>query len=968
MRVRLLGGLEVEGIATRDLGSRKGRTLLKLLALARGAPVSGDRIADVLWGDEPPARPLEQIGVLVSRLRPVVGADRITRTDAGWALAVDFLDVAELESRVDEAGKAATPAAALAASRAALALVRGELLADEPDASWADLDRTAVERTVARARLLAAEAALASGAPTDAAADAEAALDHDPYDEAALRTLMRAHVAAGRPASALAAYARARERLAEDLGVDPMTETEELHTSILLAPAPAPDRPPITVVGRARELAALDAVLTDGAVVVEGEAGIGKTALVRAWASTTTAPVLIGRCDELGRDLPLQPVLDALAPHLDDTDLDAVAAADTAAARAMLFGNLVDVVRRAQAVVVIEDIHLAGPSTLEWLAFAVRRGTPVVATTRSTGISGARTVHLGPLDLDDARALVGDARAADLHARSGGNPLFLVELANAGEGDLPHSVVDAVTARVEALGEAATTLRTAAVLGSFDVDLLAGVLDLPVATLLAHLDAGIEARLIDPSLAFRHDLVREALVGETNVARRAFVHHEAARLLAGRSHHDPMAVAFHAEHGGDVEVAAAALLEAARVATARFDNAEAERLLDRAIAIADGPHLRAERARLRIARWDIAGARADARAGGTAALDVAAWAEYYGRDYDLALRYGEEAIARAGDDASRAASLALTGRILHARGDLSGADDRLARAVDAAPPDVRGFARTWLASLRNHQGDATDAAELVERALVDGRWLGHPFALHHGHFARVLSLGQQGRIADAMKAVDVALDVAREAGSASGSRFLAANGNARSWILRSIGRLGEADDINERVFESTDEPGGMEMHCAAVLDLLEGRLLAGDVDGATKAVERARVVESFDGTMAWHHRQRLLTQRARLAVLQGEPFDELASTAIDDAVARGSLRYELLARAVRGETDVLPRLERVAGMEAWWMTAELAARGGDDGLWRDAERRAATLMRLAGPYADELRTWVATRLTALGRP
>nr|MBA3655350.1 winged helix-turn-helix domain-containing protein [Actinomycetota bacterium] len=89
MRVRLLGGLDIEGTATRQLGSRKARTLLKLLALARSAPVSGDRIADVLWGDDPPARPVEQIGVLVSRLRPVLGAERIIRTDSGWALAVD---------------------------------------------------------------------------------------------------------------------------------------------------------------------------------------------------------------------------------------------------------------------------------------------------------------------------------------------------------------------------------------------------------------------------------------------------------------------------------------------------------------------------------------------------------------------------------------------------------------------------------------------------------------------------------------------------------------------------------------------------------------------------------------------------------------------------------------------------------------------------------------------------------------
>ena len=66
--------------------------------------------------------------------------------------------------------------------------------------------------------------------------------------------------------------------------------------------------------------------------------------------------------------------------------------------------------------------------------------------------------------------------------------------------------------------------------------------------------------------------------------------------------------------------------------------------------------------------------------------------------------------------------------------------------------------------------------------------------------------------------------------------------------------------------------------------------------------------------------------------------------ALDDAVARGTRRYELLARAVLGEVDALADLERVAGLEAWWVTAELAARRGDDRLWRDAERMAGMLV------------------------
>ncbi len=996
--MRLLGGLEVEGVDARSLGSRKARTLVKVLVLARGAPVSADRIADVLWGDDPPARPADQIGVLVSRLRPVLGANRLQRAAAGWSLAVDWLDLDELADRIEEAAtriRAGRHAAALAAGRAALALVRGPFLADEPDASWAEADRAAVDRAVARARVVVADAALGAGMADDAAEAAQQALDHDPYDEAALRALMRAHAAAGRPASALAAYARMRERLAEELGVDPSRDTEDLHTSILLAPD-APAVRSARVVGREEDLARLDeafaaaAAGASGAVVVEGEAGIGKTALVEEWcARLNGAVVLAGRCDELGRDLPLQPVLDGLAAHLRDTDLDVGAVVDVAAGQAALFTNLLAVVERAgdgrPVVIVVEDVHLAGASTLEWLAFAVRRGRRLLVVATSRGpvpLRSAEVLRLGPLDLDSVRALVGDDRAHDLLARSGGNPLFLVELAAAGDGELPSTIREAVAARVEGLGEAAVTLRSAAILGaSLDVDLLAGVLGVAVPVLLEHVDEGVRAGLVDTSLRFRHDLVREALVAEANAARRAYVHREAARVLRERPRADPLEVAFHAARGGDAEAAAAALVEAAGMAAVRFDAREAERLLDRAVELADGSAARVARARLRIARWDLDGAREDARAAAGAGLEVAAWVEYYARDYDRALLYADEAIERAGTEEERASCLAMSGRVLHARGDLADAEPRLARAVAAAPAGVRSFARVWLAGLRNHQGAPLEALDLVDRALVDGSWLGHPFALHQAHFFRVLALGQLGRPLDALEAIDEAQRVARASGEA-GERFLAGNENTRTWVLRSLGRLGEADEISARVFASTGTTSQtMEMHCAAALDLAEGRLLAADLDGAATALElAASVVEPFRGTMAWHHRQRLMVQRARLALASGDTdrAAELARGALADASARGSGRYHALAAAVLAcaapaevvpdELDgVLASLERRAGMEAWRITAEVAAATGVERWRRDAERRAGALVAAAGPWAESVRARVARVLSTRGR-
>ena len=60
LRIRLLGGLVVDGYSERDLGSRKGRTLLKRLAVGRGGFVSIDQLVDALWGDEPPSKPNDE--------------------------------------------------------------------------------------------------------------------------------------------------------------------------------------------------------------------------------------------------------------------------------------------------------------------------------------------------------------------------------------------------------------------------------------------------------------------------------------------------------------------------------------------------------------------------------------------------------------------------------------------------------------------------------------------------------------------------------------------------------------------------------------------------------------------------------------------------------------------------------------------------------------------------------------------
>ena len=1036
MRVRVLGSFEVEGMPARDLGSRKGRTLLKILALAEGQPVSVDRIAEVLWGDEQPSRPAEQVGVLVSRLRGVLGSERITRTDAGYALATDWLDAGELRALTAAAARALEEGrvgAARAAADAALRLA-GDLLPDE-DGEWILAERAAVAATVTQVHRLAVDAAAAAGDHGGAAALAEQALARDPYDEAVLRTLMAAHLAAGRPASALAAYARVRARLAEDLGVPPTAETEAVYNRALsAADGDAPSHPPPAsapgIVGRSDELAALDRALGQvagsggGLVVVEGDAGIGKTTLVDAWSRRVEgdAVVLRGRCDELGRDLPLQPVADALVEHLrmvgperagsilgEDapalapllgpvTASQATVVADTESALARIFASLVSVLDRvgdgSPTVLVVEDLHVGSASTLAWMAFARRRSrnTLVVATTRpggARGLDASSQISLGALDRDAVEVLVGAARADGLYRRSGGHPLLLAALADSPDEALPATVRDAVAARVESLGpDVAATLRVAAVLGpDCDLELVAQVARTPVADVLTHLEHAARAGIITERgsrFEFRHQLIREALEAATGAARRALFHQQAARALAGRPRADALAVAVHARAGGDAMLASTSFAAAAAAAAARFDLQTAEDLLAAALALAPTADVHTARARVRIARLALDDAAADARAavalgGGAAALEVAGWSAYYRRNYEEARSFAEEAAARATDAAVRGSAMALAGRIRHATGDLTGAVEYLTDVEDA-PPSVRGIADAWLAQVRMHQGRPRDALAAAARAMVDADALAHPWAPMHLRFSRAAALGQLGRVAEALGVVADLEDVLGREGLV-GARFVGPAANVGAWILRWSGRGEEADERNQRAVAATGGGSGpsgeafFEAHYVALLDLADGRMLAGDLAGAADLCRRLEPVGAWQGTMAWHQRHRFDLLRARLALADGDAARaaELAAAVAADAAGRGARRYEFIARAVLGlaEPSIPPdelaaAVEGLGGcavLDGWPLVAALAdARG--SAAWRgEAERLAAVVVGAAGGEADAARRFAARILS-----
>ena len=243
LRVTLAGGLAIfvaDDPRPAALPAGKAVTLLALLLARRGRLVPTDTIVEALWAESPPAKAEQNVASLVSRLRRIVGRNRIVGTGHGYLwpgdpdCRVDLDEAARLleEAEADlTAGDASL--ASVAADRALELVGRGEVLADQSQAAWVDDARRDGARLLRRARECAWTAALALGRPQRGLDLAQAAVVDDPLDEAAQRALMLAQQMAGAPGAALATFERLRERLAEELGADPAAETAQLHLAIL---------------------------------------------------------------------------------------------------------------------------------------------------------------------------------------------------------------------------------------------------------------------------------------------------------------------------------------------------------------------------------------------------------------------------------------------------------------------------------------------------------------------------------------------------------------------------------------------------------------------------------------------------------------------------------------------------------------------------------------------------------------
>jgi len=1022
LAVRVLGDFGVDGVEPQALGSRKARLALRLLALADGHTVPSAVLADALWGDSPPARPDDQLAVLMSRLRSVLGRDRIEHHDGGYLLRCDWLDAAELAKLTDETDRrrgAGNTVGAAAAARVALSLISGAGPAPVPG-EWAELRLAGLERLASRARRAAAAALLEAGDWVAAAEAAAEALDHDPYDEESLRVLLRSYVCGGRVAAALASYAKARERLAEELGTDPSPETAALFTAILrgeLAPStPVPVSVPAGLVGRDGELASLDAAAMRArtgpveVAVVDGEAGIGKTTLLRAWAGRRAAAgdtVLLAPCGRLDQAMPLDALLTALAallrrlgPELsadllgsDQVLLGPLLGAapgprprleltDGLLGPAVLYAALLRVLGRlagrGPVVVVIDDAHLAGRALADWVRFAQRGEVPlalVLAVRPGEGepLPATALIHLGVLDRQAAAELVGPARIEELYPRSRGHPLFLTELAQqAPGGELPASLVESVSAAASELGSAGALLRTAAVIGPrLDVDLLAAVLGRPAVELLDDAERAAARRLLvaeGGTFAFRHELVREALAASATAGRAALLHRQAGRVLARRAGTDPLTVAHHARLGGDVVLAAQALRDAAARAAERFDHAAAEELLDDSLRLHEEPDGWLARARVRTRRGRYAAALSDverAAAAGPAALELGAWASYFDRRFAQAAQFADDGALAAADPATRARCLAAGGRTRHAAGDLAQAELLLGEAFSLATGQERVTAAAWLGVLRAHQSRPDEALALLRPASRGQIGAEHTSATLHA----LLFTGHAHALAGyPALALDAFTRYTAEVRRRQVPRFDGRAVNFAGWVLRSLGARQEALDHHHEALETGRSHGTAEVTIAALEDLAEQCVDDGDAAAAGSRLGEARELLRGDLVFGWRLELKLALLTGRLALLAGDA--ELAASSADELEKRAAAlsvpRYVSVARLLRHRArrrmglpvDAahvaadLDLLDAAVAVEAWWWTGDMAADLGSTALLDRSAERTARLARNAGRYAE----------------
>jgi len=656
------------------------------------------------------------------------------------------------------------------------------------------------------------------------------------------------------------------------------------------APGRALDVDAVELLEREQQLAALAAALGDVAehrtgmvVLVHGEAGIGKTALLRRFCAQAegSVRVLWATCDPLFTPRPLGPLLDIAR----STDGELREQVEGGGQPYEVTHALVDELdRRSPSVVVVEDLHWADEATLDVLRLCARRIYAVpallIATYRDDSLAASHPLRVILGELPSALcerqelsrlshtavatlAQSSTLDAGELYERTGGNPFYVTEVLAAGGGLIPPTVRDAVLARSAALsGAARDVLEAVAIVPQrTEVWLLEALVQRALDGLDECLESGILRGEAD-GVAFRHELARLAIEESLTPHRAVVLHRRALVALAqpaiGRP--DLARLAHHAEAAGDTDAVLGYSPLAAEHAAAVGAHREALNQYGRALRFAAG--LAPERRADLLERLADEGFLTDMRAEGLAALDEA-----------LAIHRDSGERLRAGDVLRlRARMKSDMGRTAEARVDVREATEILERL----PPGIE-LARTYaeVSCLTLQADDAEQTIAWGQKAIALADQLGDTDALTHAlNTVGTVELGR-GDMGGKQK-LERSLELARSAGD-----------------LRSVAM-------------------GYINLCAALSRL--GRYL----DMARYADEGIKYCEEH-GLEAWT--KWLLAAKTELQLALGlwDRAAEAATSILDTptstmAAVHGALLVRALVRARRGDPDHRDPLDRAQEM------------------------------------------------------
>ena len=939
--VRVIGPTQVvrDGVVI-DPGSPTQRRILAALAIRPRRPVRAESLAELV-GLSPSA-----LRVSISRLRKLMGPEAIVTGPSGY-----FLDV---DTDVQRALAAFTAADRdLASMEAALADWRGVPFLEFATEPWATAEHARLSELHALAVEERAELLIIAERFGEAVAELCAHIDAYPYRDNPRGLVVRALAGSGRIREALQAYHEYRTMLVEEIGIEPSADLQQIerrvsagwdgrHTNgsrpVRLS---MPQHIEAKLFGREPEIATLRAHLADAithgrlvSAVVAGDAGIGKTSLLEAFAATVAETVLIasGRCDETV-SVPLQPfrtIVDRLVAAAGDELLNAHAAthrnslaivspvytqrvgphlpsgSDDATDRFLLFEAVADLIRRSAhnqpLVLLLDDLHWAEPTALQLLRHIVRTAgdAPVLV------VASARVLEQsGPADLRSAVAKL--ARATSVRIDLGGlgkQPLaaLIRTISNSDVEAVDPTVVRALDADTAGNPLLATHLvRHWLHTGRFDVsdaiirfaDVTPSAASLPptlrdiVWARLSSLGADAPAVLAAAAL-FGDEIAESTLMNVVDAAPQIVTEVLDAAVRAG----------ILTEADGHV---GALRFTHALVAAAITDDIPPQRLRrlhERAARALERTGVRSTFALTRIAHhWDAASSPVDAlraaiEAGDAALLSLAA--EEAVHWYRRAVTHAE---AAGSTEPVRAAVLVRLGKGLQRAGDASAVDTLLAAAglarrcgdhdtlVQAAEATGRGFVR--LADF------APTYVDLVEQALTV------TLTSDPGVRARLLAMLAAGLIGtpDAQRREQAASDALMLADTADDPLLIA---RIAPDILRALLTPGTDDrraDVARRAQTAAASSGDPYLRFVVTLSAFQTWVCLGNATGARRALAELHqlvgvhteprmrwlllLTDTFVATMEarFDHAERLANDAVELGMSLGEPdaFSAFAS-------------------------------------------------------------------------------------------